>query len=93
MAASVMRAYCDIRFYRLSDGVPLGSMCRSLVGEDDGEPGYTMLGRLFAFGYMRGLMHAVDDSDMRFPRDSKHPMTKTRWFTGKLGAVFSLRVP
>jgi mannonate dehydratase len=30
-----------------------------LVGEEDGEPGYTMLGRLFAWGYMRGLMHAV----------------------------------
>ncbi len=29
-----------------------------LVGEDDGEPGYTMLGRLFAYGYIRGLMHA-----------------------------------
>jgi mannonate dehydratase len=30
-----------------------------MVGEDDGEPGYTMLGRLFAFGYIRGLMHAT----------------------------------
>jgi mannonate dehydratase len=30
-----------------------------LVGEEDGEPGYTILGRLFAWGYMRGLMHAV----------------------------------
>jgi mannonate dehydratase len=28
-----------------------------MVGEDDGEPGYTMLGRLFAYGYIRGLMH------------------------------------
>lgn len=27
-----------------------------LEGEDDGEPGYTMLGRLFAFGYTRGLL-------------------------------------
>lgn len=31
-----------------------------LVGEDDGEPGYTMLGRLFAFGYIRGLLHGTD---------------------------------
>ena len=31
-----------------------------LVGEGDGEPGYTMLGRLFAYGYMRGLMQAAD---------------------------------
>lgn len=30
-----------------------------LVGEDDGEPGYTMLGRLFAYGYIRGLLHAT----------------------------------
>jgi len=31
-----------------------------LVGEGDGEPGYTMLGRLFAYGYMRGLMQAAN---------------------------------
>ena len=31
-----------------------------LVGEDDGEPGYTMLGRLFAYGYIRGLMQATE---------------------------------
>ena len=31
-----------------------------LEGEDDGEPGYTMLGRLFAFGYIRGLIHGTD---------------------------------
>lgn len=27
-----------------------------LIGEDDGEPGYTMLGRLFAYGYIRALI-------------------------------------
>ena len=27
-----------------------------LVDEDDGEPGYTMLGRLFAYGYIRALL-------------------------------------
>jgi mannonate dehydratase len=31
-----------------------------LVGEDDGEPGYTMKGRLFAYGYIRGLLHATE---------------------------------
>ena len=31
-----------------------------MIGEDDGEPGYTMLGRLFAFGYIRGMMHATE---------------------------------
>jgi mannonate dehydratase len=30
-----------------------------LVGEDDGEPGYTILGRLFAWGYLRALMQAT----------------------------------
>ncbi|MEZ6091276.1 MAG: mannonate dehydratase [Pirellulaceae bacterium] len=30
-----------------------------LEGEDDGEPGYTMLGRLFAYGYIRGLLHGT----------------------------------
>ena len=29
-------------------------------GKDDGEPGYTMLGRLFAYGYIRGLLHATE---------------------------------
>lgn len=30
-----------------------------LVGEEAGEPGYTMLGRLHAFGYIQGLMQAA----------------------------------
>jgi mannonate dehydratase len=53
--AAAMRAYRDVGFSgpMRPDHVP------QLVGEDDGEPGYTMLGRLFAFGYMRGLMHGV----------------------------------
>lgn len=57
--AAAMRAYRDVGFTgpMRPDHVP------QLVGEDDGEPGYTMLGRLFAFGYMRGLMHAVCDNE------------------------------
>lgn len=53
--AAAMRAYHEIGFNgpMRPDHVP------QMVGEDDGEPGYTMLGRLFAYGYMRGLMHAV----------------------------------
>ncbi|MDA1229171.1 MAG: mannonate dehydratase [Planctomycetota bacterium] len=53
--AAAMRAYCEIGFTGpiRPDHVP------QLVGEDDGDPGYTMLGRLFAFGYMRGLMQAA----------------------------------
>ncbi len=53
--AAAMRAYRDIRF----DGPMRPDHVPQLYGEDDGEPGYTMLGRLFAYGYMRGLMHAV----------------------------------
>jgi mannonate dehydratase len=51
-------AYRDIGFTgpMRPDHVP------QLAGEEDGEPGYTMMGRLFAFGYMRGLMQAVGDS-------------------------------
>ena len=52
-----MRAYRDIGFTGpiRPDHVP------QLAGEEEGEAGYTMLGRLFAVGYMRGLMQAVGD--------------------------------
>lgn len=55
MAATV-RALREIGFggFMRPDHVP------QLEGEDDGEPGYTMLGRLFAFGYIRGLIHATE---------------------------------
>lgn len=54
--AAAMRAYREVGFTgpMRPDHVP------QMVGEDDGEPGYTMQGRLFAFGYMRGLMHATE---------------------------------
>lgn len=32
-----------------------------MEGDADGEPGYTMLGRIFAFGYIRGLLHGTID--------------------------------
>ncbi len=51
---AAMHAYRDIGFTgpMRPDHVP------QLDGEEDGEPGYTMMGRLFAYGYMRGLMEA-----------------------------------
>ena len=54
--AAAMRAYRQIGYSGpiRPDHVP------QLFGEDDGEPGYTMLGRLFAYGYIRGLMHATE---------------------------------
>ena len=53
---AAMAAYREIGFTGplRPDHVP------QLIGEENGEPGYTMLGRLFAYGYMRGLMQAVE---------------------------------
>ena len=52
---AAMAAYREIGF----DGPMRPDHVPQMVGEDDGEPGYTMLGRLFAFGNIRGLMHAT----------------------------------
>ncbi len=54
--AAAMRAYREVGF----DGPIRPDHVPQLTGEDDGEPGYTMRGRLFAFGYMRGLMQATE---------------------------------
>jgi len=53
--AECMRAYRDVGFHGplRPDHVP------TLAGEDNGRPGYAVLGRLFAFGYIRGLQQAV----------------------------------
>jgi mannonate dehydratase len=53
---AAMRAYRAIGF----DGPIRPDHVPQLAGEDDGEPGYTMKGRLFAFGYLRGLMQATE---------------------------------
>ena len=53
-----MRAYRDIGF----DGPIRPDHVPQLAGEEEGEAGYTMLGRLFAVGYMRGLMQAVGEA-------------------------------
>lgn len=53
--AAAMRAYRSVGFNgpMRPDHVP------QLAGEENGEPGYTMLGRLFAYGYIRGLIQAT----------------------------------
>ena len=53
--AAAMRAYQSIGYRGpiRPDHVP------QLVGEEAGEPGYTTKGRLFAWGYMRGLIDAT----------------------------------
>lgn len=53
--AAAMRALRGIGF----DGPIRPDHVPQLTGEEDGEPGYTMLGRLHAFGYIRGLMDAT----------------------------------
>jgi mannonate dehydratase len=55
--AAAMRAYRDIGF----DGPIRPDHVPQLVGEEAGEPGYTILGRLFAYGFIRGLMQATGD--------------------------------
>jgi mannonate dehydratase len=55
---AAMRAYREVGF----DGPIRPDHVPQMHGEDDGEPGYTMQGRLFAFGYIRGLMQATERS-------------------------------
>ena len=54
--AEAMRAYRDIGF----DGPIRPDHVPQLEG-DEGDPGYTTPGRLFAWGYLRGLMHATEN--------------------------------
>ncbi|MDZ4687117.1 MAG: mannonate dehydratase [Planctomycetaceae bacterium] len=52
---AAFRAYREVGF----DG-PLRPDHVPLYAGETGEPGYTMLGRLFAYGYLRGLMQATE---------------------------------
>lgn len=54
--AAAIQALREIGF----DGFLRPDHVPQLDGEEDGEPGYTMLGRLFAFGYIRGLLHGTE---------------------------------
>ena len=53
---AAIRAYREVGF----DGPIRPDHVPQLVGEDDGIPGYTLLGRLFAYGYIRGLLQATE---------------------------------
>ena len=64
---AAMQAYADIGF----EGPIRPDHVPQLFGEDDGEPGYTMKGRLFAYGYMRGLMQAVVPSSTQSTKQPK----------------------
>jgi mannonate dehydratase len=51
-----MRAYQEIGF----EGPARPDHVPTLDGEPNDTPGYAMLGRLFAVGYMRGLIQAAE---------------------------------
>ncbi len=53
--AECLRAYHDIGF----EGAMRPDHVPTLEGETNDRPGYEMLGRLFAIGYIRGLEHAA----------------------------------
>lgn len=53
--AECMRAYRDIAF----SGVCRPDHVPTMSGDTNEQPGYSSIGRLFAIGYLRGLMHAV----------------------------------
>ena len=55
---AAMKAYRDIGF----TGVMRPDHVPKLEGEEGDGSGYTMLGRLFAVGYMRGLIHAAESA-------------------------------
>ncbi|MFH1008616.1 MAG: mannonate dehydratase [Candidatus Latescibacterota bacterium] len=53
---AAMRAYQEISF----DGPIRPDHVPQMEGDPDDRPGYTIQGRLYAIGYMKGLMDAVD---------------------------------
>lgn len=55
---AALQAYREVGF----EGPIRPDHVPQLEGEFEGEPGYTMRGRLFAWGYLRGLMQATDPS-------------------------------
>jgi mannonate dehydratase len=52
---AVMRAYYEVGFA----GVIRPDHAPSMAGESNENPGYEILGRLYAAGYMKGLMQAT----------------------------------
>ena len=57
---AVMRVFYDVDFqYPIRpDHVP------RLEGDDDTNPGYSLLGRLHAVGFMQGIMYAIEHPRM-----------------------------
>jgi mannonate dehydratase len=53
--AECVRAYRDVGF----DGICRPDHVPTMEGDNNDRPGYSSIGRLFAIGYIRGLIHAV----------------------------------
>jgi len=53
---AAMRAYIAAGF----DGPMRPDHVPTLEGDDNARAGYSLLGRLFAVGYMRGLIEAIE---------------------------------
>ena len=51
-----MRAYYEVGF----DGIARPDHVPTMVGEDNSKPSYGLQGNLFAVGYIKGLMEAVE---------------------------------
>ncbi len=53
---AAMRAYLEVGF----DGPMRPDHVPTMEGDSEGTPGYTLMGRLLAVGYMRGLIEAIE---------------------------------
>ena len=53
--AACIRAYRDVGF----DGPARPDHVPTMAGDSNTVPGYSSIGRLFAIGYLRGLVEAV----------------------------------
>jgi mannonate dehydratase len=54
--AEAMRTYFEVGY----DGPARPDHVPTMEGEDNGNPGYELLGRLFGVGYIKGLIDAID---------------------------------
>jgi mannonate dehydratase len=59
--AAAMRAYRDIGF----DGPMRPDHAPTMEGESNDNPGYMVRGKIFAIGYMKGLIAAIDSERAR----------------------------
>jgi mannonate dehydratase len=67
-----LRAYREIGF----EGVLRPDHVPTLVGEANERPGYGVLGRLFAVGYIRGLQSAVYAEELERARGGQQPVRR-----------------